>query len=487
MKKTTIQAIADTVSNLFSKQGNGGARSFDASGSGRRWDKAGTIDNLNSTILSSSTIAARRASYYARNNPWVGSAVSSLVGNAVGTGIVPRSQHPNPAVRAAIHRLWNGWQQRADASGLVDFYGLQALAVRSMVEGGEAFARFRTRLPTDGFDVPFQVELIDRDQVPLSRFFERGGNRVRAGIEFDPIGRRVAFHVLPNRPGDPFAPLVGTALDTVRVDATEMVHLFDPLAAGQLRGISWLAPVLLRLHELDQFEDAALVKAKVQALFAGFVVDPDGTVAGQNDGSAQNGILDLVFEPGTLAPLPPGTDIRFSDPKGDTAYSEFVRTHLRAIAAGVGCTYENMTGDYSATNYSSARAALVENRRRLERLQHGVIVHQFCKPVWERFVRVAVLSGALPAPDFDANAADYLSSEWLPPKFDYVDPVKDVKAEIEAINAGLKSRSQAISERGYAAEDIDAQIKADHDREQALGLAFTVPSADAPPQTPENP
>ncbi len=92
--------------------------------------------------------------------------------------------------------------------------------------------------------------------------------------------------------------------------------------------------------------------------------------------------------------------------------------------------------------------------------------------MWERFVRLAVLSGSLPAHDFDRNAAHYLGCEWLPPKFDYVDPKKDVEAEILAIDAGLKSRTQAISERGYDAENIDAEIAADKERADALGLCF---------------
>lgn len=473
MAKNPLANIIESFGRVFSKEDRKRTRALDAASGGRRWDKAQTIDNLNSTILSSSTIAARRAGYYARNNPWVASAVASLVGNAVGTGIVPRSQHPDPAVRDKLHRLWAAWCAKTG------FYGKQALAVRQMVEAGEAFARYRVKLHTDGYDVPLDLELIDREQVPLDRFVERGTNRVRAGIEFDADGNRVAFHVLPHRPGDPFAPLTGNGVDTVRLPAEDVLHLFQPLTAGQLRGITWLASTLLRLHELDQYEDAALVKAKVAALFAGFITDPDGSIAGQNDGSAVNGILNLAFEPGTLAPLPPGTDIRFSDPKGDTAYAEFVRGHLRAIAAGIGVTYEQLTGDYSATNYSSARAALVEHRRRLEQLQHNVIIPQFCAPVWARFVRVAVLSGALHAPDFERNAADYLAVEFLPPKFDFVDPAKDVKAELEAIAGGLKSRAQAVAERGYDIEQIDAEIAADQAREQNLGLSFGKAAAPA--------
>ena len=93
----------------------------------------------------------------------------------------------------------------------------------------------------------------------------------------------------------------------------------------------------------------------------------------------------------------------------------------------------------------------------------------------KRFVRLAVLPGDLPARDFDRDPAAYLSCEWLPPKFDYVDPKKDVEAEILAINAGLKSRTQAISERGYDAEQVDAEIAADKARSDALGLSFGGP------------
>jgi capsid protein len=119
----------------------------------------------------------------------------------------------------------------------------------------------------------------------------------------------------------------------------------------------------------------------------------------------------------------------------------------------------------------------VEFRRRVEQLQHNVVVHLFCRPIWERFVRLAVLTGELPARDFDADPAAYLGCSWLPPKFDYVDPMKDVQAEILAIGAGLKSRSQAISERGYDAEQVDAEIAAEQDRADGMRLTFGQPSA----------
>ncbi len=446
-------------------------RAFDAAGGGRRWESARTVDGLNTAILAGATTAARRAGWYARNNPWVAAAVDSLVGNVVGAGIKPQSTHPDRAVRELLQALWLRWTDTADTGGLADFYGLQAMATRAMIESGESFARLRVTPDTGA--IPLRIELLDREQVPTDLHREIGGGaRIRAGIELDPAGRRVAYRVLTSRPGDPLG--ASFRMDPLRVPAADCIHLFKPLAAGQLRGITWLAPALLRLHELDQFEDAALVKAKVAALFTGFITDPDGTVGGLT-GTNTSGVLTVGMEPGSLIPLPPGADIRFSTPAEHDAYAPFVKNHLRAVAAGMGLPYELVSGDLEGVTYSSIRAGLIEFRRRVEQLQHNIVVHQFCRPVWERFVRLAVLAGELPARDFESNPSTYMGCEWLPPKFDYVDPKKDVEAEILAIESGLKSRTQAIAERGFDAEQVDAEIAADKERAEGLGLCFEAP------------
>ena len=123
--------------------GRRNTRAFDAAGSGRRWESARSIDGLNTAILSGATTAARRAAWYARNNPWVAAAGDSLVGNVVGAGIKPQSAHPNRAVRERLQALWLRWTDEADAGGLASFYGLQAMAVRAMMESGESFVRIR--------------------------------------------------------------------------------------------------------------------------------------------------------------------------------------------------------------------------------------------------------------------------------------------------------------------------------------------------------
>src|SRR5512132_3795063 len=122
----------------------------------------------------------------------------------------------------------------------------------------------------------------------------------------------------------------------VRIDASEIQHILEPLAPGQVRGLPWLTPVLLRLHELDQYEDAQLVRQKVAALFAGFLMDPDGNASTAFAGDTANGVMTSGLEPGTLKVLPPGYDIKFSDPAetGDN-YKPFIDQQLRSIAAGI--------------------------------------------------------------------------------------------------------------------------------------------------------
>jgi lambda family phage portal protein len=263
-------------------------------------------------------------------------------------------------------------------------------------------------------------------------------------------------------------------LAPVRVPASDMLHVFRPIAPGQVRGIPWTAPDLPRLRELDQFEDAVATGQKIAAMFCGFLTDTGASGATPLfDGAQAGSVLESGLEPGTLKVLPAGVDIKFSTPREAAEAVSFMQLQLRSIAAGIGVPEYLLTGDLSHANYSSLRAALIEFRRRIEAIQFHTVIHQFCRPVWERFVTLGVLSGAiLAADDFELRAADYLACAWQPPGFDWVDPLKDVQSDAIAVSQGFKSRGQVVRERGLDAEQVDAEIAADRDRANALGLTF---------------
>ncbi|MBI1207632.1 MAG: phage portal protein [Azospirillum sp.] len=468
-------AILNRVLSYFRK------RSLDAGAAGRRWPVATRISNLNADVLGSGRTIRERAGYYANNNAHGRAAVAALVANIVGPGIVPSPQHPDQATRRRLADLWLRWTDVADFDGATDFYGLQALAVRQMVETGESFAH----LTTDGPELPLSLRLLHPSQVPTEWPMALVNGLVRGGIEFDGMGRRVNYLALPFRPDDPLMAFTAAGFNPVRLPVADVVHLFDVIEPGQIRGLSWFAPVLLALNELDQISDAALVGAKIRNLVVAALMDPDGTASGL-PGTASAGTLDVGLEPGAILPLEPGRSIEFFDPKESQAYGPFVREHLRAVAAGLGIPYELLTGDLSSVNYSSIRAGLVEFRKKLSHWQHNVIVFRLCRPVWDRFVGAAVLAGKIDAAEYARDPGLFHRVEWLPPRVEWVDPMKDAQAEIEAINAGLMSRRQAIAARGGDIDQLRAEIAAERTADEAANLNFTAPKAlVAPPQITE--
>lgn len=461
----------------------GGSPTYDGVGGGRRalaW-QVGNPGAVAALAYSQDELRAKSRDLV-RRNAWAAAGVEAFVSNAIGTGIKPQSMVQDQSLREGIHRLWSDWCEQADAAGLTDFYGLQALACRAMLEGGECLVRLRFRKSEDGLPVGLQIQVLEPEHLPVSMNTQTSsGNLIRAGIEFDRLGRRVAYHLTRTHPGDgALAPMSSNGgsgsggMDTVRVPAAEIVHLFRPLRPGQIRGEPWLARALVKLNELDQYDDAELVRKKTAAMFAGFItrLSPEDNLMGEGLPDAAGAAL-AGLEPGTMQILEPGEDVRFSQPADvGGSYAEFLRMQFRAVASAMGITYEMLTGDLTQVNYSSIRAGLLEFRRRCEAIQHGVIVHQLCRPIWRAWMEQAALEGALPMPQFTERKREYLAAKWIPQGWQWVDPKKEFDAMLTAIRAGLLSRSEAISAFGYDAEDIDREIAADNQRADELGLVF---------------
>ncbi len=429
------------------------------------------LENINSLVASGGPRLLARARELVVTNGYAANACEAFASNMVGDGIKPSSLIEDAKLRDQVQRLWLAWTDEADADGLTDFYGLQAMVAREMFVAGECFVRMRPRRAEDGLLVPLQMQLLQSEMLPFEKTGPAAnGNRIRCGIEFDLIGRRVAYHFRRSHPGDSTDQRVAVP-ETVRVLAEDVLHIYRPIDAGQIRGLPHVAPAMVRLFLLDQYDDAELDRKKTAAMFAGFITKnaPEEALMGEVEDTGE-GIGIASLEPGTLQVLLPGEDIKFSSPADvGGGYEAFQYRTLLAISASLGLPCHLVTGDVRQANYSSLRAELVEFRRRIGQLQHGVMAHQFCRPIWRRWLETAALSGALDLPDMTKAKPVH----WIPPRWDWVDPLKDIQAQLLGINAGLVSRRKAVEATGYDIEEIDRENAADAERAAALGLNYS--------------
>jgi lambda family phage portal protein len=454
------------------------AAAYEAGSTGTRrttgWYAPSTT--ANEALLANLTTLRQRSRAATRNDGYAKGAIEKLVSAIIGTGIKPLSQAPDADFRKAVQALWLRWTDESDADGQLDFYGQEAQAVRCWLEGGEAFGRLRPRLLTDGLTVPLQVQNLEPELCPHDYNVYSSASRIRAGIEFDGIGRRVAFWFHPSRPEyDDF-----DASRRVRLPAESVVHLFEPLRAGQLRGLPHLTQALIDLYELDQYDDAQLVRQKLANMFAGFIKRPP-TIG---DAEALNPLTGLTattlndqplasLEPGLMQELDPGEEIDWSDPPEAPGYPDFMRQQLFGVAAATGVPYELLTGDMRGVNDRTVRVLLNEFRGRVSAWQHSIVAHRYCRPIWRAWLERAFLAGAIPMPaDYLANPGPWLAVKWTPPRVPYIQPVQDIDAQKAAIRAGLTSRSATVSEYGDDAEAIDLEQAMDNERADRLGLKY---------------
>ena len=433
------------LARLFDRMtGPAKTRQIEAGSGGRRWAGTAMMPAPQASILAARAPAKNRAAALTMNNAMGARIQETWLANLVGKGWQAQSQHPDPAIRRALN---NDFEELTLA--------LMPVAVRALVRDGEAFIRTSFGGDPEGDRrAAFASLALPADQIDPSLTRDLGnGGRIIAGIEFDAGDRIVAYHILPDAPGTPFG-LIGAP---VRVLASDVIHVFDRLFPGQTRGISWLAPVLLKLADFDLASDAMLKSLQVQSLMTGFIRDAEGGTAGFE---AASGEVNVSLEPGAMRVLPFGSEVEFSTPGQGLAQAvEFVKGQQREIASGVGLTYEMLSGDLSGTNYSSARVGLLEFRRRCEGLQRTLIEAQLLRPLWRRWIDAKALSGEIGASE--SELADYRAVKFVAPGWQWVDPLKEVNGDIRAIEAGLKSRAEVVAGRGRDLAEVDEEIAAD--------------------------
>ncbi len=434
--------------------------------------------------LDDADYARARSQDAIRNNPWINNALDLIVSHIIGCGIQPRPRIADAGLRSDVLALWNLSVPELDADGSSDFYGWQTLLTRARHESGEVFIRRRPRFKSDSLTVPIQFQALEADLLPLRHNAMNGANPVRQGIERTPYGKRLAYWFYPEHPAD--RSLTGTTTELTRVPAEQIVHHYTPLRPGQLRGEPTPMSVLLRARNMDGFESAELTRKKARAKFVGAIYrdNPDNNPITDNDATEEDGRAYVDIEDGYMLQLAMNEKVALeSGDSGGAGLIDFLRTQLRAIAAGMGVPFELMTGDYSGTNDRIMRVILNTFYRRLE-IQQDALVAQVLQPLWAWWLDAAYYAGLLPLRGYQESARaqrEWQRCEWRAHAWSYVNPLQEAQTTILKINNGLTSRSAAVAESGWDAEDIDRQQAIDRQRERTLGLHYGATAEPAEP------
>ena len=432
-------------------------RHYEGAASGRRtqgWKRAsGDANAVAGPALSRLRDVARDL---VRNNGYAESAITTICDHVVGWGITPK---PMPVSSQAV-KLWKAWADTTacDADGAHNFAGIQRLVMRSIVESGEVLVRRRIRRPEDELPIPIQLQVLEPDFIDTLKTGIRlpGGGRIVHGVELDAIGRRVAYWLFPEHPG---SDLPGSTA-SVRVSAENVLHIYRRDRPGQLRGPSWFAPVLLKFKDFDEYDDATLMKQKVAACLALIVSDPDGSNTPIGTVDPLEPTIDSL-EPGAILRGIPG-EIDVVQPPSVREYPDYIKTTLHAIAAGLGVSYEDLTGDYSQVNFSSARMARLRHWSRVEEWRWQMMVPMLCDPVWAWAMEAASIVGLSVAP----------AATWTGSPMPMIEPELEGRAYKQNVRSGLMTLSEALRERGYDPEAVFNEMAADNKRIDELGLVL---------------
>jgi lambda family phage portal protein len=440
----------------------------------------------NNIVGLTGTALRNQARHLDRNHDIVSGGLSTLVQNIIGPSGInivpsPRDASDNvvEAVVDQIMPLLAAWSKRPEVTWMHDWPSVQRLLARTWLRDGEAFAQeLRGFVPflEHGSAVPFSLELLEPDLVPLD--LDDPARRIQQGVERNAWGRALAFHVYKQHPGDGgvFVP------ETKRVSADLIRHVRTIDRIGQVRGVSILASTFTRLEDLKDYEESERIAAKIAASMAAVIIKGDPTLYDPGATGA-DGNRRMRFQPGMIFDdLRPGESVQSIDSKRPNANLMGYRdAQLRAVAAPMRVSFSSLSKNYNGT-YSAQRQELVEQYG-----AYGVLAYEFIsqmlRPVYERFIAMAVVSGELILPR-GMTLAGALGADYLPPAMPWIDPLKEIKSIKDQVRCGVRSLSSIIAERGGRMYDTLEQLSLDQQWALERGLSLDVFAQQPPPDAP---
>jgi lambda family phage portal protein len=381
-------------------------------------------------------------------------------------------------VNDAIETAWWDWcrADRCHTGGQMHFCDLERQAMGQIFEAGEVFFRLHYR-PFGDSDVPLAVELIEPERL-ADDYAEPGpvasGARVIQGVEINSFYRPVAYWIRALHPGE-LRTDTNTTDRIERVPADQIIHLRLVDRWPQVRGEPWMHAIIRKLADIDGYTEAEIVAARAASMYFGTIESDEDTASFGEE--REDGSYQLPLEPGMVEKLRPGEKLNFVNPnRPNSALDPFLRYMLREMAAGCGTSYESLSRDYSQSNYSSSRLALLEDRDTWRAVQQWFI-RSFRERLHRIWLQQAMLARSIEGAslmEYAADPAKFEAVSFKPRGWSWVDPTKEVEAYKEAVKAGFTTVADVIAQTsgGLDLYEVMQQRRRELDEMKALDLTF---------------
>lgn len=402
-----------------------------------------------------------RARALYQNVPYVTRGCDGLVSARVGSGIEIFSTSQRKLTKRRYEAILKQWKRECDADSVHWLDGMIAAADLAVVVDGECLIRRRIR---QGGVLPLKLQLLEIDWLDSTKIGPTpNGGQIINGIEYDSLGRVVAYWLYDSHPGDPFRT---GRIASQPVPAADVIHYYDPKRIGQGRGITRLAPIIARTRDLSLYEDAEDARKNLESRLGIVASGSADSLAQPMPGAStvtasQLAAGDLGQIPsGGILELPPGLNVTPFQPTSPPGYVDNVKLRLHLICAGLGVPYHLATGDVGEVNFSSARIRDIDFRREVEQYRWLVMIPRLLHPLCRWFADAVEL--------MDGTPADY-NFDFTPPRWDYVNPKQDVDAERAVLESGMDSLSETIRRRGREPAEVFAEMGADYKALESSG------------------
>ncbi|MCL5745017.1 MAG: phage portal protein [Acidobacteria bacterium] len=459
-----------------------------------------------SDLLPDLPMLSGRSRDLVRNHGIAAGALQTQADNVVGTGY---RLSATPDYRAlgrdkewaeewsnGVEALWRSHAntRNCDAAHCLMFDGLTRQIFNGGFLNGEAIV-LPLWLPGTGgqFATKFQVIEADRLSNPNGRL---DTDMLRGGVEQDRLGRPLAYWIQKSHPGDAY--LLGlspVSQEWQRIPAEtpwgrpRVIHVHDKERSGQSRGKPTLSSVLMQFKMFDQYTRTELQAAIVNAMIAAFIETPlDGEhltamfggdvtspefkdylkLKRENVAKLKGAAVIPVFPGDKLAPFTPSRPAVSFDP--------FTLSVQEAAIQDLNMPYELLLKDFSRTNYSSARAALLEAWRFFLGRRKWLCDY-WCTPAYEMWLEEAISLGLVDAPGFYDNRYAYARCKWIGPGRGWVDPVREADAAETRMKINISTLEDECAEQGRDWEEVIEQraseLKRIQDLEKEMGISFS--------------